>query len=127
MSVPEEELSSAEILLETGKFRDAISRAYYAMFHAARALLLIKGVNPRKHSGVVRMFGFHFVDKGFIEKIYVKYLASAFSLRSKADYDVYYEPTRDEAEAIVENAERFLERIKRVLEEMESGQESSGS
>ena len=73
------------------------------------------------------MFGLHFVDKGFIEKIYVKYLASAFSLRSKADYDVYYEPTRDEAEAIVENAERFLERIKRVLEEMESGQESSGS
>ena len=58
------------------------------------------------------MFGLHFVDEGFLERVYAKYLTSAFSLRSKADYDVYYEPTEEEAEAVVENAERFLSELR---------------
>lgn len=124
IELAEEELSSAQLLLQNGRLRDAISRAYYSMFHAARALLLIKGVNPKKHSGVVRMFGLHFVDEGFIEKAYAKYLTSAFSLRSRADYDVYYTPSTEEAESVVENAERFLERIKRALEGITHGKES---
>ena len=127
IELAEEELSSAKLLLQNSKLRDAISRAYYSMFHAARALLLMKGLNPRKHSGVIRMFGLHFVDEGFLGRVYAKYLTSAFSLRSKADYDVYYEPTEEEAEAVVENAERFLERIKTALEELEHGEESSSS
>ncbi|WP_054840031.1 HEPN domain-containing protein [Thermococcus sp. JCM 11816] len=126
IKIAEEELSSAYLLLENGKLRDSISRAYYSMFHAAKALLLLKGINPRKHSGVIRMFGLHFVDSGFIERTYAKYLTYAFSLRSKADYDVYYEPTHEEAENVVETAERFLERIKSVLEEIKNGQESPG-
>lgn len=126
MELAEEELSSAQLLLENGKLRDAISRAYYSMFHAAKALLLVRGINPRKHSGVVRMFGLHFVDEGFIEKIYAKYLTSAFTLRSRADYDVYYAPSQEEAESVVENAERFFWRIKRVLEEIIHGKESLG-
>ncbi|MCD6189444.1 MAG: HEPN domain-containing protein [Thermococcus sp.] len=126
LELAEEELSSAHLLLQNGKLRDAISRAYYSMFHAAKALLLTKGINPKKHSGVVRMFGLHFVDEGFIEKIYAKYLTSAFTLRSRADYDIYYTPSPEEAKDIVENAERFLERIKRALEELADGEESLG-
>lgn len=126
LELAEEELSSAHLLLQNGKLRDAISRAYYSMFHAAKALLLTKGINPKKHSGVVRMFGLHFVDEGFIEKIYAKYLTSAFTLRSRADYDIYYTPSPEEVKDIVENAERFLERIKRALEELADGEESLG-
>jgi uncharacterized protein (UPF0332 family) len=126
IKIAEEELSSAYPLLENGKLRDSISRAYYSMFHAAKALLILKGVNPRKHSGAIRMFGLHFVDSGFIERVYAKYITYAFSLRSKADYDVYYEPNYEEAEHVVESAERFLERIKRALGELKNGQESSG-
>ncbi len=127
IELAEEELSSAKLLLQNSKLRDAISRAYYSMFHAAKALLLMKGLNPRKHSGVIRMFGLHFVDEGFLERVYAKYLTSAFSLRSKADYDVYYEPSEEEAEAVVENAERFFERIKTAMEELGYGKESSSS
>ena len=46
IELAEEELSSAKILLQNSKLRDAISRAYYSMFHAAKALLLMKGLNP---------------------------------------------------------------------------------
>ena len=35
--------------------------------------------------------------------------------RERADYDVYYDPLRYEAEKIIEDAERFLERIKEAI------------
>ena len=50
-----EKLESARILLRTGRFDDAISRAYYAAFYAARALLLLLGVEARTHEGVLAM------------------------------------------------------------------------
>jgi len=116
LKLAEEELSSAFLLLENNKLRDAISRAYYSMFHAAKALLLTNDISPRKHSGVVKMFGLHFVTEGFVEEAYAKALNRAFVLRSKADYDVYYQPTKEEARETVESAEVFLERIKKALE-----------
>ena len=35
----EKALRSAKLLEENGELEDAVSRAYYAMFHAARAII----------------------------------------------------------------------------------------
>lgn len=53
----EEKLRSANLLFENKMFADAISEAYYAMFHAAKALLALKGIYPKTHAGVVSQFG----------------------------------------------------------------------
>ncbi len=125
VKLAEEELASANALLELGYYRNAISRAYYSMFHAAKALLLTKGIDPKKHSGVVKMFGLHFVTEGFVEEIYAKAFNRAFALRSRADYDIYYSPASEEAREIVESAEAFLERIKSALEMIDDEEKSS--
>ncbi len=117
MNVAEEELSSAYILFEHGKYRDVISRAYYSMFHAARALLLIKGLSPKKHAGTVSMFGKHYVKEGIVDEYYGKALTKAFQMRSKADYNVMYLPSEEEAEEVLELAEEFLEKARRLVEE----------
>ena len=117
MNVAEEELSSAHILFEHGKYRDVISRAYYSMFHAARALLLIKGLSPKKHAGTVSMFGKHYVKEGIVDEYYGKALTKAFQMRSKADYNVMYLPSEEEAEEVLELAEEFLEKARRLVEE----------
>ena len=124
LRLAEEGLSSAHILLKNNKLRDAISRAYYSMFHAAKALLLTKDIKPRKHSGVVKMFGLYFVTEGFIEELYAKALNKAFVLRSRADYDIYYQPTHEEAEELVESAEAFLDRVKKALEMIKNEEKS---
>ncbi|NJF26084.1 HEPN domain-containing protein [Thermococcus sp. Bubb.Bath] len=116
LEVAEEELSSAFILFDYGKYRDTISRAYYAVFHAARAFLLIKGLSPRKHSGVVSLFGKEAVLKGTVEDEYGKILTKAFQMRTLADYNVLYAPSREEAEAVPEDAERFVEKLREVIE-----------
>jgi uncharacterized protein (UPF0332 family) len=48
-------LEEAELLLAAKKLSGAISRAYYAAFHYARALLPTIGEEPRTHGGLVRL------------------------------------------------------------------------
>lgn len=89
------------------------------MFHAAKALLALKNMYPKTHKGVVSQFGLQFVTEGFIEELYAKSLTKAEIKREKADYNIYYNPSKEEAKSIVEDAERFLERIKRAIREIE--------
>ncbi|NQE53918.1 hypothetical protein C5S29_10020 [ANME-1 cluster archaeon GoMg3.2] len=119
MERAEEKLGAANLLFENDMFADAISEAYYAMFHAAKSLLALRDIYPRTHAGVVSQFGLQFVNGGLIEELYAKSLAKAQTRREKADYDIYYEPSKEEAESIVEDAEMFLERIKKAVGEMQ--------
>lgn len=56
-----EKLDSAKLLLENEYFKDAVSRAYYCMYNAARALLLTKDVSPKTHKGLIAKFGEEFM------------------------------------------------------------------
>lgn len=47
LDASKDKLGVAETLLENGSLSDAVSRAYYSMFHAARAALLEEGSRPK--------------------------------------------------------------------------------
>lgn len=47
----ESKLKAACKLFEDGLYEDSVSRSYYSMFHAASILLMLKGIEPRSHSG----------------------------------------------------------------------------
>ena len=111
-------LAAAKSLFENGFYKDSASRSYYSMYHAARALLLTKDISPKTHEGVVAKFGLEFVKKDLIEKYYSKALAKGKDVREIADYDVIAEITEEEAESILEDAEKFLKRIKRAVDEL---------
>ena len=56
-------------------FSEAISEAYYAMFHAAKALLALRGIHPKTHAGVVSQFGLQFVKdllRNYMRKVWQK-------------------------------------------------------
>ena len=61
-------LDAGKTLLREGFIDDAISRAYYSMFHAASAVLLSEGITVESHSALKTMFGLHFIKTGRIEK-----------------------------------------------------------
>lgn len=81
----EEILEEARVLLAAGHRRGAVDRHYYAMFHAARALLALKGMDSSKHSGVIAMFNREFVKTGELPKEMGKKLKMAFDLRIESD------------------------------------------
>lgn len=68
LEMAEERLKSSKILLDAGSYKDSISRSYYAMFTAVRALLAIDGQDFSKHAGVIAYFQKEYIKSGKIEK-----------------------------------------------------------
>ena len=68
---------AAELLLEAGFYEDAVSRAYYAVLHAAKAALLARDIITESHTAVRRLFGKELVQPGLLEKEWAMILAHA--------------------------------------------------
>ncbi len=113
-----EALDSAKILFENEKYNSSISQAYYAMFYAAKALLSVKDIHPKTHRGVIAELGLEYINKGFVEEVYGKIFAKGLQLRERADYDVYFQATKEESEEIIKDAEKFIERIKDAIDKI---------
>ena len=108
-------LRVAEKLLHDSEYEDAVSRAYYAMYHAAKAALATLNVFPRTHGGVVSEFGRKFVLTGIFPKELGKALADTKAARETYEYSVTATIKRPEAEAILLNAQTFVNAIEKHL------------
>jgi uncharacterized protein (UPF0332 family) len=110
-------LAEAEQLLPTAVPHAAIHSAYYAMFHAARAVLVkIDGASaPAKHKPVVNRFGFHAKQANDAAlKEAGRLLSISLQRRLQSDYDTQREMSPQDAETAIEEARRFLETCARV-------------
>ena len=110
-------LQQAEDNLNLGYYDVVTSRAYYAMFYAASALLASKGISRSKHSGVHSAFGQYFVKPGLIEPQYSRMLINAFNVRLDSDYDVKPLLNRALAEDILRDAQQFVEQVAAYLQQ----------
>ncbi len=113
----EERLKAARHLYEQAYYEDSISRSYYAIFFATKALLLTKDIDPRTHSGVKNQFAQRFVKTKEIEPEFNDILKEAKEIREMGDYNEFYSASTEEARSQLENAERFLQRVKEILQE----------
>jgi len=111
----ERKLKTANSLFENKEYEDAVSRAYYAMFLSLKALLLTKGISVKTHKGALALFSEHFVKTGKIEKHYYAIISRAKDTRESSDYDAFYEPDPEEVKVILEDAKKFVDRIKEKL------------
>ena len=107
-------LQAGQHLLSGGHCRDAINRAYYAMFYATLGLLAARQLGSSKHTGVLSLFGRHFVATGEFPSDKALYLRQAFDLRQKFDYREFVEPDEHQAEEILGHAERFISEAERT-------------
>lgn len=113
-----EKLGSAKLLLENGKFKDSISRSYYAMYTAARALLATKHLDSSKHSGVISLFNQHFVKTGVVARDLGRILMKGKDLRQDGDYKDFVETSMKEAQDQYSDAEKFIDQIEDTLTEL---------
>ncbi|MCX8116813.1 MAG: HEPN domain-containing protein [Desulfobacterota bacterium] len=110
-----EKLRAAKVLLKEGLIDDAISRAYYSMFHAASAVLFSEGITVESHSALKTMFGLHLVKTGKIDKEYGRWLNKLKDERENGDYDIFTSFDFGDAENDIKEAEKFLEQMKNYL------------
>jgi uncharacterized protein (UPF0332 family) len=104
-------LRAAEALRGQGLPEDAISRAYYAVVHAAKAALLVHDAVVKQHRAVRRLFGHVLVKTGEIESEWAEVLAREQDQRGRADYKADFEVNDETTAELVTDARRFVERI----------------
>ncbi len=115
ITLAEQALKTARMNLETGDFRAAVNRAYYAIFYAASAILLTQGVERRKHSGVISAFREQFVKAGLIEAEYSHIYGETLVAREDADYALEIPVESGMAEIALRQADSFVRRIRKYL------------
>jgi uncharacterized protein (UPF0332 family) len=108
-------VNAAQKLLLDGYYDFAASRAYYAVFYAASALLLQEGLEFRKHSGVLAAIHQRFIKTGRMEKEFGKNLNWLFELRSVGDYGVTAHVPAADAEQAIDSAMNFLQKARSLL------------
>ncbi len=108
-------IHTSERSLADGDAEAAASRAYYAMFYVAEALLGEKDLRFRKHGGVHAAFGEQFSKPGIFDPKYHRWLLQAFNKRISADYDVEAHVTSEDVKALIQQAREFLQAAQQYL------------
>jgi uncharacterized protein (UPF0332 family) len=67
LRMADEELRAAEQLIAIGLYRIALTRVYFAVFHAARGALYARNLDPKTHQGVMTLFNQHVIRPGLME------------------------------------------------------------
>ena len=100
-----EDLTDLDLLLENGRWKRATITGYYAMFHAARALVLDKGYAEKSHYCLVVAFRelYGDTDDG---RFLGMALARGRSLRENADYNSEF--SKESGSSIATAARRFV-------------------
>jgi uncharacterized protein (UPF0332 family) len=116
----EDAAGKARLLLSKGHPDGATSRAYYAVFTAARSILverlLIEPSEIRRHSAVLRLFSEHLVQSGLVPRGMGRRFALLAEERAEADYGT---KSRDleQAKAALEFMDSFLAAIEKLRSE----------
>lgn len=106
-----EMLEDARKTLEGGMFKTSVNRSYYAVLHATRSLLILKGLDPVTNDGTIKLFSLDFVKTGLIPKEMLKILKELLSLRRDVDYGDMVTVEKEDAEKALKEAERFLKEV----------------
>jgi len=107
----------AVALLATEDLYDfATSRAYYAMFYAAQALLLEDGLSFSSHAAVIAAFGRHFAKTGRVPVEYHRFLIQAHDSRNVGDYDIGPGISREECDRHAQRAAAFVETARHIID-----------
>ena len=113
----EKTLKEAKWALEKDTLPLAENRIYYSIFYIVSALALKFDFSTSKHSTLRGWFNQMFLKTKAIELDFGNTYSTAFEKRQKADYDDFVTFTPDEVSSDLENAKKFVEQVKKMIQE----------
>ena len=117
LSHADESLHAARVLIDAKLFRESISKLYYAMFHALRALLFTKGLEPKSHGGVRYYFNTHFVKPELFPQEYGRFFNRLMKYRHEADYGLACEITKQDCNEWLKMVVEFMKVIRKSIKD----------
>ena len=107
-------LKESEHLFSGGFHNGTVGRAYYAMFHAATAALLTRGIERTSHHAIIAALGEFLVKPGLMDSKYHKYIREAFTLRNDCDYLAPFEAEESQAATTLQRAKEFVKACRKL-------------
>lgn len=104
-------LKAAETLRDSALYEDSISRSYYAVHHASKAVLLSQGHQSFSHNALKRLFGLHIIKENLLDEKFARILREEQDDRILADYDSAFDPVIARVNKRIEDAEEFVQAI----------------
>ena len=108
MQQAQEMLRVAQDNLRNGYYGSSINRSYYAVFHAANALLLSIDKPRTKHFGVISAFRQYFVKTGLWPAEFSRSYGRILTDRQTSDYQPSAIITQADALDDLQDAEQFV-------------------
>lgn len=103
-----EALKDGILAFKNNSLKVSANRAYYAVLHAIRSLLILKGIDPVTHDGAKTMFSFHFIKTKLLPLETLKIFNHLLLLRRDVDYGDFEEIDKEDAKTALEKAESFI-------------------
>ena len=97
-------------------YESSANRSYYAMFHAARAVLALESLDFKKHSSVIARFRELYIKTNNLPVEMSDAIGNAFTVRGNADYADFFVISKEEVQTQLDNASKFVENAMKYIE-----------
>ena len=114
LSAARSDLSDAKAGYENGRHKWSTIQGYYAMFHAARALVYSRGYREKSHYCLAVALRALFVEESKMDVQLVRDFLNAMNLRQAADYEAEF--SQSGAKAAIVSAEKFIDEAAAILD-----------
>jgi len=114
LSIGESDLLDAKAGFQEKRYKWSTIQAYYAMFHATRALVYSKGYREKSHYCLSVALRALFVEEGKLDAQAGRDFLNAMNLREAADYEAEFSEAG--AIAVIAAAEKFIVKAKGLIE-----------
>ncbi len=104
-------LRSIPTLIEIQDYNSAVNRAYYAAFHAIKAIEALDNYDSKKHSGLMTNFRMKYIKTGIFDEKYSEMLKGLAQYRQDSDYNIFVSISLEAAQRQYENAVDFVDAV----------------
>ncbi len=111
-----QDLSDAEFSYKARRYLNANNRAYYAIFHAIKAVLALERIDFKKHKDVLAYFNQHYIKTEKFPRKISKKISQANKVREDSDYDDEFIPSDDETRIQIDTARELITLVEEYLE-----------
>lgn len=112
-----DDLDTANLTFQAGKFRAANNRAYYSIFHTISAVLAKEGVAFKRHKDTISYFNKNYIHTEIFPKELGRKIVKAEEIRHASDYDTFYIASKEVTAQQIQTAEQLLCLAEKYLEE----------
>lgn len=107
-------LEEAHSTMKDGFLNLAANRLYYALYYAASALLISKGIPTKTHAGIMTQFHLHLVKTSIVSIDDGKLFRTMYNLRQEGED--FIEVSREDIDEFTPKVMRLVDKLKGLID-----------